>query len=616
MICSSYIIHRENSCKQITINSTTDNINVTFYHFNSEVNIITPSGYVPDQGQLNCNPNNAYFSVFGDTYSSIQTSADAIFGGNLPCSSTTFYCTDVSASCIMTNDYVSLESPFVSPIESFQPYMQCYGPFYIDSITNMRCTGSCPSSPTSPPSFSPTGSPTESTEIPTATPTVAPTTSPSGAPVAEPTTSPSSSPTSEPSSEPTTAKPSANPTESPSPSPSVDPTVEPTEAPTPSPSRQPTITEAYDSYIPVIYGLAQLTNENIIRIAHNATTVMRYTEDIIEYGYNSDINLIVEYSDFWVQIFEICTKRECYAIPDINDGLQIVLSNSKEFLTLNAKIKCRSAICDHMVEKYDKAAFQKVCTAKLRKYFDKDLNNYFNVNADNRDQLKFTVVSGMEEYLLLNPPSTEEAETLSALMIAVFTFMGIMFLLSFMAWLHNQGRLCCIFPASTPVDNAAWMACAVFSVQVWDFVSDVNLSIEILTIHQLDNPLILLAGMGSLTFTILPYLGNLVIAGRIKRIIRNNDAARAWFTDYSTLFVLLVVCSGGAHPALALVSSNVFGLWFLNSGLTLYELRQLQKIKIIGTILLENVPQLFCQILYISATGISFATPWISILET
>ena len=88
-------------------------------------------------------------------------------------------------------------------------------------------------------------------------------------------------------------------------------------------------------------------------------------------------------------------------------------------------------------------------------------------------------------------------------------------------------------------------------------------------------------------------------------MIRKNDAAKAWFTNYSTLFVILVVCSGGCHPSLTLVSSNIFGLWLFNSGLTLYELRKLQKIKIIGTILLENVPQLFCQFLYVYATGTS-----------
>ena len=329
-------------------------------------------------------------------------------------------------------------------------------------------------------------------------------------------------------------------------------------------------------------------------------------EEIIEFGYDSDVNLIVEYSDFWVQILEVCTARQCYAISEINYGLQIVLSNSKELLTFNARIYCRNAICDHMIAKCDRDTFQSIVTAKLRKYFDTDRKEKFNVNAAINDKLQFTIVSGMDEYLLLNPPTTDKDETLSALIIATFTLMSIMFLLSFMAWLHNQDKLCFHFPGSTPVDNAAWMACAVFSVQVWDFVSDINLSIEIITTHKLDNPLILLAGLGSMAFTILPYLCNLIIAGRIKRIIRNNDAAKAWFTDYSTLFVLLVICSGGAHPSLALVSSNVFGLWFLNSGLTLYELRQLQKIKIIGTILLENVPQLFCQFLYVYATGLDY----------
>ena len=351
--------------------------------------------------------------------------------------------------------------------------------------------------------------------------------------------------------------------------------------------------------------MSELTNTIILKITDDAAAVMKDIQEIIEYGYAADENLIVDYTDFWVQIYEICTPIGCYPISEVNSDIAIVLSNSKEFLMFQARIHCQEAICDHMVKKYNRHSLESLCTEKLQIYFERNLNSPSNLNANtNSDDpaFKFTVVTGMEEYFLLHPPQPE-SDSSPVLLISVFTFMGIMFILSFMAWLHNQESLCFVFPGSTPVDNAAWMACAVFSVQVWDFVSDINLSIEILTTGELSNPLILLAGLGSLLFILIPYIANLIIAGRIRHFIRKNDAAKAWFNDYSSLFVLFVVSSGGCHPALSLVSSNIFGLRLFASGLTLYELRQLTKIKVIGTILLENVPQLFCQFLYVYATG-------------
>ena len=49
---------------------------------------------------------------------------------------------------------------------------------------------------------------------------------------------------------------------------------------------------------------------------------------------------------------------------------------------------------------------------------------------------------------------------------------------------------------------------------------------------------------------------------------------------------------------LSVVSSNVFGIKIFSCGVTQYELKQLGKIRIIGTVLVENIPQLICQALY------------------
>ena len=109
-----------------------------------------------------------------------------------------------------------------------------------------------------------------------------------------------------------------------------------------------------------------------------------------------------------------------------------------------------------------------------------------------------------------------------------------------------------------------------------DFFSDVNLAIEIWDSDMIfQNILVLIAGIGSTVFTLFPYIANLIIASRIKEIIRNNAAAKGWFQYHTPVFTFLVIISGGCHAALALVSSNVFGIKILSCGLTRYELKQL-----------------------------------------
>ena len=73
---------------------------------------------------------------------------------------------------------------------------------------------------------------------------------------------------------------------------------------------------------------------------------------------------------------------------------------------------------------------------------------------------------------------------------------------------------------------------------------------------------------------------------------------------------------------MALVSSNCFGLRILCSGLTQHEVRQLINIKIFGTIVLENVPQIILQSVYANDRGfdtnvtIAFSASILSIVTT
>ena len=80
------------------------------------------------------------------------------------------------------------------------------------------------------------------------------------------------------------------------------------------------------------------------------------------------------------------------------------------------------------------------------------------------------------------------------------------------------------------------------------------------------------------------------------------------FENRSKVFTSLTVLSGSCYAALAIVSSNVFGLDLFSCGLTKYELRKLTKIKIINCVLMENIPQLMLQAAVYSSGEFSQST--------
>eukprot|EP01084_Bolivina_argentea_P001058 1943_1 len=180
-------------------------------------------------------------------------------------------------------------------------------------------------------------------------------------------------------------------------------------------------------------------------------------------------------------------------------------------------------------------------------------------------------------------------------------FCGLLVLIGIFALLYNKGKFPKL-PGFNVVDDAKWAAVLIFSLQIWDFYSDLNLSVEIWNHPKLtDDILILVAAIGSTLFVFIPYFANLAIAAKIKTFVSKNICAKGWFQYHTPVFVLMVVFTGGAYPALALVSSQIFGLKLMSCGLTQHELKRLGKIKVVGTVLLENVPQLVCQVIYAKA---------------
>eukprot|EP01084_Bolivina_argentea_P295519 508800_1 len=557
-----------------------------------------------------------------------------------------FPCTDVTVQCGQ-NKSVNTYSRYnctmnynivpLNPITPSPNYAPCYWAS-VDELIEPLCLGQCITSPTEDPTAAPSTSPTiptiNPTNTPSASPTTPPTSSPTQPPSTAPTITPSTSPTLSPTLAPTLAPsfnpsiaPTLNPSISPTNNPSLSPTVNPTIAPTFSPTAAPTIdpTQAptrnptgskynFDSKIVITYILTLLNNDNIDFILNNTLTdAIENIESIIESHY-FDIKYLNQYEFFQIQIKkinEISYKNEQEFIRKMN----VIYDELKESMQLNAEIEFDYKDGIHLLSTSKDKVFYRSTTHSLREYFNNSVMN-------------FTVYDPKQLEII-------QDESSSSFGVTFWTLNGILFvcaMLALAAMIQNK--------YSMRVDSANWIAIILYGVQIYDVVSDLNLTTEIFfainneAAHErgkdregiTDTPkewILLLSGWGSLICIILPYLMNIFSAIKIPALTKKFACTRAWFGKYRRIFIFLVVFSGGAYPSLAIVTSNLFGLEVFNAGLSKFELESLLKIRVQTTVLLENVPQLGIQIMYAYSisnisenTILAFCTSVASIIAT
>eukprot|EP01084_Bolivina_argentea_P107535 192270_1 len=420
-----------------------------------------------------------------------------------------------------------------------------------------------------------------------------------------------------------TQRPTVSPTKSPSIPPTAAPTIGPTKtpsnAPTGSPTRTPTIKDAYSSYIEGKYGLNALSDKDIDLFADNIYSVSQDIDRIIEYGFTNHLSSSdgwsLQYKEYWVKTVEINEQK----MSDLSRNNKMFYSSlySQEYqIVLDARIECEQFICDYIISKYDKTLFTDIVTSELQIYFD----NIGNSNVAT-DKLEFSVISGFKQVKSKYPDDIKETEWILIIMAIILSFGCVISILAYLWNTECCGRGYPKIAGFHIVDDSQYFVVLIFALQCWDFTSDLYLSIEICTQNDLENHLILISGIGCILFILIPYSVNLFYASRIKSILSQNAAAKSYFDSNSCLFTSLVVMSGGCYSAMSLVSSNIFGLNITSSGLTQYELRGLSYIKVFGTVILENVPQLICQLLYAfsineisQAVAISFFASGLSVI--
>ena len=547
-----------NSCDHIFVKTDSTKTKILMDAHSDGVILDNNYGYIPfdieHQSNIICND---------DTFIRFETNLvtqpitdyvrNIIFDGYIINSLDLLPCNGLSVKCgnyTCTMSYILNIPDFIFSTLT-KPY--CYW-LNVGYFIDWQCEGECAESPTKTPTNNPTNIPTENTYSPSNSPSVSPTNAPS----INPSISPSLSPSTVPSISPSVA-PSDSPTTAPSLSPSNAPSISPSLAPT----RYPTvdIDKMYDSVIIITYILSGLTGSNTIEFEVNTANIISDIIQDIEQNYFA-VTFDIEYRDFAVFINNI----NGYDVSNV-----ILKTNQK--IELNGMIRVNSIHSDAIIGASKTDTFSDGVTKDLVVYFGDNKNIVFSV--DNPETL----------HTLKNP----EQETDSSLIVVYVSAALILSGFAVSGYIKYQNK-----KQDSKIDNAKYWVPVLFIFQMYDLLSDINLSYDILT-NEVSHE-------GSYLYNLVFYCGVLsaVFTINIKKqqIITNNNRADSYFTDGMAVFIFFIIMSGGCYPSLQLVSSRIFNLDLFNSGLTQSELKQLLQIKIKSTIYMEDIPQLIIQILY------------------
>ena len=219
-----------------------------------------------------------------------------------------------------------------------------------------------------------------------------------------------------------------------------------------------------------------------------------------------------------------------------------------DFITLESYTFCSSSNCDVIsgssAVQFEEFVFTDFVTARFALYFDRELESESDkVNETSSDSedgsrrrlsdetaLNFTII-GIGETTELYPSTAMATEYIYYVLTGIsgmFVFGGMM------AFLYEKGVIPMIRPK---VDISLWSACCAMGLQFWDFASDISLSFEIwgkcdLNVLEMDllgdELYLFIIAVGSTAFIVIPYFSNLYIAGNIKKMVHNNEAASTW----------------------------------------------------------------------------------------
>ena len=120
-------------------------------------------------------------------------------------------------------------------------------------------------------------------------------------------------------------------------------------------------------------------------------------------------------------------------------------------------------------------------------------------------------------------------------------FLSIIVIIAILAYMDQYGLLRHCGHQSYG-DHTGVSSIMIVGIQIWDLVSDLNLSFEILGYYnpKIDDSVVFFyLGIASLVCVGIPYIANLAFAANIRRYVGSNNAASSWFNQYSKIFAVL-----------------------------------------------------------------------------
>eukprot|EP01083_Nonionella_stella_P019334 53772_1 len=643
-----------NACDGLVVNVEADHYKnniLQMYSFSNNVTYANGFGYEEEDGTktyIQCNERNQWIEYnASDDEAQLQSLIiNEYIGNRFPCDGVIVECfsddnANATSACNMkfavdtkafdaAAQNASTDCPWVS----------------ISEIMVVSCDGYCATSPTRDPTPAPTIAPTLPTHGPTYNPTSVPTIDPTHDPTTDPTKDPSNAPTSSPSNAPSfsptnnpsiapTSPPTASPSVAPSNAPSFSPSSAPTRSPTTSPSNAPSkppsaaptrvptldVDDIYDTKIAIEYMIHNLSVDNKQLIVDDTRSVVGAMERMIESGYFDENNNLF-YTDIWLVIQEINgvnveeQEQEISTNAAGDDGKALtvydldILNQEHRPMILSSNIECDGLDAQIIIKRSHTSSFAEHVEEWFQTYFDNNTDIYFAVFTDAEDLTE----------ALKYPPAEEEATDSTALALSI-VIVSIGAVISVAAFAFNKA-------SSTKGDGSSFMVPLLVSLNIYDFISDINLSISIFKNERIkysvDN-IVLWLGVLSVVFIVFPFSSNILYAMRItsQSAIKQSPSARAWLTKHLAMFIVLCIACAGTYPVLLLCSSRIFALDFFNMGLLSIDLHELSKIKIRSTIFMENCPQLLIQIVYsivisdvADATYLAFVASSLSIVSS
>lgn len=146
-------------------------------------------------------------------------------------------------------------------------------------------------------------------------------------------------------------------------------------------------------------------------------------------------------------------------------------------------------------------------------------------------------------------------------------------------------------------------ALLIFTLQVWDFISDIYFAASMASVLTIDvendypnaYSSILSLTYLSIVFVAVPWLMNLFWLVCQRWRWTKHSIVNAWVRDYAWMLFLLCVVSGGADSVIHLCNSNIFALEVFNMQLPRHEYIRQARWATLAVTLFENIPQLVIQ---------------------